>query len=177
MRKASSVLLAAALLSATFVAQARDGDAIIGSILGGATGAVIGNNVGGRDGAIIGGAIGAAAGVAIATDHQRNSGYDHHGYRSVRRDHDGHRYDSRYDSHYDRNYQRSREVIVVESPRHYYRGNEFVYGVPHHDDGHHRYYRDHPGRGRGHRHGHRHHHDGYDRGGNVVIIQSSPRRW
>lgn len=172
MRKVTSVLLAAALLSATFAAQARDGDAIIGSILGGATGAVIGNNMGGRDGAIIGGAIGAAAGVAIATDHQRNSGYGHDGYRSVRRDH----HDGRYDSHYNRSYQHSREVIVVESPRHYYRGNEFVYGAPQHYDNHHGY-RDHPGRGHGRRHGHRHHHDGYDRGGNVVIIQSSARRW
>ena len=159
MRKFTSVLLAAALLSTTFAAQARDGDAIIGSILGGATGAVIGGNVGGRDGAIIGGAIGAAAGVAIASDNQRNVGYDHDGYRSVRRDYDDDRYDSRYDSRYDRRYQSSREVVVVESPRYYYRGNDFVYGVPeHYDNGRHR---------------------GWDRhrihGSNMVIIQQSPR--
>lgn len=155
MRKVSSVLLATALLSAAFVVQARDGDAIIGSILGGATGAVIGNNVGGRDGAIIGGAIGAAAGVAITTDHQRNSGYDRDGYRSVHRDYD----DDRYDSRYDRSYQSSREVIVTESPRYYYRGNDFVYGVPEHYDN-------------GRHHGWDRHHD---RGRNVVIVQQSPR--
>lgn len=176
MRKFTSVLLAAALLSTTFAAQARDGDAIIGSILGGATGAVIGNNIGGRDGAIIGGAIGAAAGVAIASDHQRNVGYNHDGYRSVHRG-DDRRYDSRYDSRYDRRYQGSREVVVVESPRHYYRGNDFVYGVPeHHDNGHHRGWDRHHVRGQ-HGRGHSRHHYRDDRGGTVVIIQSESRRW
>ncbi len=60
-------------------------------------------------------------------------------------------------------------MVVVESPRHYYRGNEFVYGVPeHHDNGRHRGWE----RGRGHG---RHH--GEQRNTNVVVSESTRRRW
>ncbi|MES2885961.1 MAG: glycine zipper 2TM domain-containing protein [Pseudomonadota bacterium] len=181
MRKTRTLILAASLAATSFVASAgRGNDVVIGSIIGGATGAVIGNNLGGRDGAIVGGAIGAAAGVAIATDrggYNNGSGY-HNGYRQ-----DDYRYSNNYRrDDYRRDY-RPREVVVVESPRHYYYGNEFVYGVPqHHDNGRHRgwdrrddrrdyrsdYRRDHR---------REHHHHDRDRRPDVVIIQPAPRRW
>ena len=181
MRK-SLFLILAAVISATPVAtMAGDGrDVVIGSIIGGATGAIIGNNLGGRDGAIVGGAIGAAAGVAIATDPQRNDGYNRYENRRDerydrygRRDDGYARYenDRRHDRHDDRRHGYQREVVVVESPRHYYQGNDFVYGVPpRHDNGRHQ----------GWQQGRRN----YDRGGNVIIIQQDdgrycppPRRW
>lgn len=189
MRKTLALILAAAISAASLPAVAGDGrDAVIGSIIGGATGAVIGNGFGGRDGAIVGGAIGAAAGVAIATDQQRNRSYNN-GYDSRRDDNrygrrddgyaryennrrDDRRYDDRYSNRYDdRRYGYPREVVVVESPRHYYQGNEFVYGVPpRHDNGRHQ--------------GWQQSRRDYDRGGNVIIIQQDdgrycppPRRW
>jgi hypothetical protein len=158
MRKMFLPLLAAAMLALPAVSQAGSrNDAVIGSILGGATGAVIGNNLGGRDGAIVGGAIGAAAGVAIATDNGSRRGYDDGTQRVYR--------DNRYrNDYYDRGRDYRREV-VVESPRYYYQGNEFVYGVPprndHYDNGRHR--------------GWDRHRHGYDRGPEVVIIQQAPR--
>ena len=177
MRKTLSLILAATISAATLPAMAGDGrEAVIGSIIGGATGAIIGNNLGGRDGAIVGGAIGAAAGVVIATDQQRDR--RHEGYEHRRDDHrhrnDGYaRYerDDRYNRYDDRRYGHQREVVVVESPRHYYQGNEFVYGLPpRHDNGRHR----------GWQQGRR----DYDRGGNVIIVQQDdgrycppPRRW
>ncbi len=174
MRKSSLFISAALLLAAPLVSQAGNGEAIIGSILGGATGAIIGNNVGGRDGAIVGGAIGAAAGVAIATDNRNNnSRYDDNRYDDRRgRDgyynaHDDYRYRNDYNRYerYDRGYgnDRRREVVVVESPRYYYQGNDFVYGVPsHYDNGRHRGWE---------RNRYR------DRGPDVIVIQPAPRRW
>ncbi len=168
MRKISHYILAAFLLSMPLAAQAGDrSDAVIGSIIGGATGAVIGNNLGGRDGAIVGGAIGAAAGVAIATDGNNrgyNSGYRNDAYQAGR-DHD-----RRYRRDHQR-YDRYRELVVVESPRHYYQGNDFVYGVPpRHDNGRRRGWDD-------DRHDHHRHRDHcrHDRGRDVVIIQPAPR--
>jgi len=172
MRHFKSLILASLLLAAPLGAQAGNGsDAVVGSIIGGATGAILGNGFGGRDGAIVGGAIGAAAGVAIATDNRRSDRYDD---RYDRRGHDddrrygyAHDDDRRYRD-YDRGYRR--DVVVVESPRYYYRGNDFVYGRPSDDD------RGHRGRGRGH--GHHHHHHGYrDQGPDVVIIERDRRRW
>lgn len=170
MRQLTSLIFATALAAAPFATQAGAGnDAVVGSIIGGATGAIIGNGFGGRDGAIVGGAIGAAAGVAIATDNNRYNRYnryeryDHRGYDS-RRDHDYGHDDRRYRDD-DRRYQRN--IVVVESPRYYYRGNDFVYGRPSDD------YRGH-GRGRGHGH---HHHDHEDCGPDVVVIERNYRRW
>lgn len=161
MRQLTSLLLATAMLAAPLAAQAGKGnDAVVGSIIGGATGAIIGNGFGGRDGAIVGGAIGAAAGVAIATDNDRYDRYDRRYERYERDD------DRRYRD-YDRRYRR--DVVVVESPRYYYRGNDFVYGYPSYDKPRHR--------GRGHGHGHHHHHHYRDRGPDVVIIERDRRRW
>lgn len=165
MRHLTISLLLAATLAAPLAAQAGKGEeAVVGSIIGGATGAIIGNGLGGRDGAIVGGAIGAAAGVAIATDRDRHSHRDYErdrGYREVYRRDDWD--DDRRYRDYDRGYRR--EVVVVESPRHYYRGNEFVYGYPSHDRWAH-----HPGRGHGYGRRYR------DRGPDVIIIERD-RRW
>lgn len=136
MRKTLILVLTAALACAPLTAMAgRGNDVIVGSVIGGAAGAVIGNGFGGRNGAIIGGALGAAVGVTIATEH--DGGGQHY---SNNRGEDRYQRvgDERYD--YDRdgrdrydNYRReSREVVVVESPRYYYQGNDFVYGVPPH---------------------------------------------
>lgn len=166
MRHLASLILASALFAVPLAAKAdRGSDAVVGSIIGGATGAIIGNGFGGRDGAIVGGAIGAAAGVAIATDDDR--------YRRYSRD-DRRRYDDDDHRRYrgdDRRYHR--EVVVVESPRYYYRGNDFVYGRPSYDD--HSYCRH--GRGRGHGHRHRHHGHYDDDGPDVVIIERDRRGW
>lgn len=172
MRILSPLILAALLTAVPLGAQAgRGSEAVIGSIIGGATGAIIGHNLGGRDGAIVGGAIGAAAGVTIATDQNRNDGYDRNrGYQSAY-DNDR-RYDNRYDNRRndryddrrdrrDDRYDRRREVVVVESPRYYYQGNDFVYGVPPPPP---RY------NGWDRRDDRR-----YDRGPDVVIIQQTPR--
>jgi len=167
----------AALLSLPLLAAADDrGNIVIGSVLGGATGAVIGNNLGGRDGAIVGGVIGAAAGATIATD---RGGYhddrDDRRYRSGYNDY-GYRQDQyQYRDHYRRyGHERPREVVVVESPRHYYYGNDFVYGVPPRQDHGHHYY------GHNRRHDRREYRRDYrhdDRRQQVIIIQPAPRRW
>lgn len=183
MRKTLFLILAASLLAAPFAASAgRGNDVVIGSIIGGATGAVIGNNLGGRDGAIVGGAIGAAAGVAIASDrggHDNSSSYNNgRGYNNGYRN-DDYRYSNNHRREDYRRYDRPREVVVVESPRHYYYGNEFVYGVPqHYDNGHHRGWDRRDDR-RDYRRDDRrdHHYRERDRRPEVVIIQPAPRRW
>jgi hypothetical protein len=145
-----ATLSAVAVLSLPYSAHAdRQGEVIVGSVLGATTGAVIGHQLGGRDGAIVGGVLGAAAGVAIATDGS---------YRDDRRETTRVvRYDDRRPTYY-------RERVVVESPRYYYAGNDFVYGYPRHDHGHHRgWYRD---------EGRRYHHN--DRGRTIVIVQPAP---
>ncbi len=172
MRTVSSIILAALLTAAPVASQAGNSEeTVIGVILGGATGAIIGRNLGGRDGAIVGGAIGAAAGATIANDRNRNDGYeDDRRYQSARQDRryddrydqrydrrGDDRYDRRYDDRYDDRYDQQREVVVVESPRYYYQGNDFVYGVP-------------PGYGRGHHHGR-----GHQRQSELFIVQQAPR--
>lgn len=47
----------------------RQGDALLGAVLGGGGGAWIGSAYGGQDGAILGGGLGALAGTFLATDH------------------------------------------------------------------------------------------------------------
>lgn len=168
--------LAAFGLALPLSSQAGNGDdVVVGSVLGGGVGAVIGHQLGGRDGAIVGGVIGAAAGAAIAQDDHRDSGDRR--YQSNRYDRgydDGYGYRDRYQTGY-RIYEapRYRERIVVESPRHYYRGNEFVYGYPDRDDRRGRGWDnnrwDDNGRHRGHGH------ERYERG-RVVIIEPAPRR-
>lgn len=168
MRNTLPLILAATLACSPLAAMAGNGsDIVVGSVLGGAVGAVIGNGFGGRDGAIIGGAIGAAAGVTIATDDQRNNerynDYDRR-YRSVDNNRYGYDYDhDEYDE--DDDFRRGSRAVIVESPRHYYSGNDFVYGVPPRDNYGYQ-------RGRGH-HGH-HQHDRYC-GHDVIVVQQSPR--
>jgi hypothetical protein len=153
--KSHSLALAAVLLAAPLAAQAGNkGNAVVGSVIGGAAGAIIGNSLGGRDGAIVGGAIGAAAGVTIATDQQRYGGYPN-------------QYDNRRD-HYGHSGQYRQEVVVVESPRHYYQGNEFVYGVPPRRNA----YNDHD-----HHHGHNRHHGQRYQQPEVIIIQPAPQAY
>lgn len=169
----------AALLSLPLLATAGNGEIIIGSVLGGATGAIIGNNLGGRDGAIVGGAIGAAAGVAIANEGRRSDHDDRYDRRYVGgydRDDDDDRH-RRYDG---RRYDQYGRVIVVETPRHHYRGNQFVYGVPqHYDNGRHRGWDDRRhSRWDDDRRHRNHRHDRHcDHRRDVVIIQPAPRRW
>lgn len=157
MRNTLSLLLAGALLTVPFSALAgRGSDAVVGSIIGGTAGAIIGNGFGGRDGAIVGSAIGAAAGVAIATDGNGQRYPDHRGYDHRYRDYGRDRY-----SH------RTREVVVLESPRYYYEGTQFVYGVPARP----------PVRGhqqRWDRHDRHHNHDRYCRH-EVIVVQ--PERY
>jgi hypothetical protein len=69
-----AVLLAAAAVSGTAMAQDRGMNTVAGAVLG----AAIGHGVGGRDGAIVGGVMGAAVGNSISTrdDYYRdNRGY------------------------------------------------------------------------------------------------------
>lgn len=156
-----TVLSAALMLSAPLSAQAGNKDRIIvGSVLGAATGAVIGNSLGGRDGAIVGGAIGAATGVAIATDQR---GYRDNGYNRYQSN-DHNRRDDRYDraDRHDRRDRHDYGYREVETPRYYYQGNDFVYGVPQrqeyrHDRGHHRGWQRH------------------NQGQQIIVIQSESR--
>lgn len=171
MRNTLPLVLAATLACAPLAAMAgNNGDIVVGSVLGGAVGAVIGNGFGGRDGAIIGGAIGAAAGVTIATDNQRyGERYDqrYEDYDRRYRRVDNNRYDYDHDDDYYRDDYRRGSRVVVESPRHYYSGNDFVYGVP--PRANYGYQRS---RGRGHHGHHQHdHHCGHD----VVLVQPAPR--
>lgn len=174
--------LAALGLSLPLSSQADNGgDVVVGTVLGGGVGAVIGHQLGGRDGAIVGGVIGAAAGAAIAQDDHRygDDRYDRR-YQSNRYDRgydDGYAYNDRYQTGY-RVYEtpRYRERIVVESPRHYYRGNEFVYGYPDRDGHRGRGWNDNRWDDNGRHRGYGH--DRYERydGGRVVIIEPAPRR-
>jgi hypothetical protein len=73
-----AVLLAAAAVSGTAMAQDRGMNTVAGAVLG----AAIGHGVGGRDGAIVGGVMGAAVGNSIST---RDDYYyrDNRGYASA----------------------------------------------------------------------------------------------
>jgi hypothetical protein len=73
-----AVLLAAAAVSGTAMAQDRGMNTVAGAVLG----AAIGHGVGGRDGAIVGGVMGAAVGNSIST---RDDNYyrDNRGYASA----------------------------------------------------------------------------------------------
>lgn len=55
-------------------AQAGERDRVVaGGAVGGAVGALIGHQVDGRDGALVGAVIGSATGVALASEHPRQS--------------------------------------------------------------------------------------------------------
>src|SRR5690242_15789104 len=85
----------------------RQGDALLGALLGGGGGAWIGSNYG-PDGAIVGGGLGALAGSYLATDHGYRD-HDHDRYRYRDRDRDryyGYRGDRYYGYGYGRPYYR-----------------------------------------------------------------------
>jgi hypothetical protein len=76
-----AVLLAAAAVSTTAMADDRGANTAVGALLG----AAIGHSAGGRDGAIVGGVLGAAVGNSVRTrdDYYRdNRGYVQAGYYS-----------------------------------------------------------------------------------------------
>jgi hypothetical protein len=127
-----AVLLAAAAVSGTAMAQDRGMNTVAGAVLG----AAIGHGVGGRDGAIVGGVMGAAVGNSISTrdDYYR----DNRGYASA--------------SYYAPApaYVESRPVYVQSAPVYYDAPRPVYYESP-------RYYRQpvvivEPGRGYGYRH-------------------------
>ena len=63
-------------------AGGRDGDQILGGMVGGVFGGLIGNEVGGRDGAIVGVGLGALTGVALTQGgHDRGGYYEERHYR------------------------------------------------------------------------------------------------
>jgi hypothetical protein len=68
-----AVILAAAAVSSTAMADDRGVNTAVGAVIG----AAIGHNSGGRDGALVGGVIGAALGNAVSTGDNRsyNGGY------------------------------------------------------------------------------------------------------
>ena len=69
-----AMLLAAAAVSSTAMADDRGVNTVVGALAG----AAIGGSVGGRNGALVGGAIGAAVGNSVRTNddyYSRNRGY------------------------------------------------------------------------------------------------------
>jgi hypothetical protein len=109
-----AVLLAAAAVSSTAMAQDRGANTVIGALAG----AAIGGSAGGRDGALVGAAIGAAVGNSVRSDdnYYRNRGsYAYNSYPSG--------YSSGYSNTYYANdyYQPAPAAVVVESrPSYYY---------------------------------------------------------
>jgi hypothetical protein len=73
-----AVLLAAAAVSTTAMADDRGVNTAVGALVG----AAIGGSAGGRDGAIVGGVLGAAVGSSVRTndDYYRGRGYVSGGY-------------------------------------------------------------------------------------------------
>jgi hypothetical protein len=144
-----AVLLAAAAVSSTAMAQDRGVNTAMGALVG----AAIGGSAGGRDGAIVGGVLGAAVGNSVRTNddyYYRNRSYAYGGYAS------NYGYANDY-------YQPAPAAVYVESsPRYYYQPRP-VYVEPrvhYYDRG--SYY----DRGRGYDHGYDRGHDrGHDRGG------------
>ncbi|ALK96960.1 hypothetical protein AB595_04620 [Massilia sp. WF1] len=137
-----AVLLAAAAVSSTAMAQDRGANTVIGALAG----AAIGGSVGGRDSALVGAAIGAAVGNSVRTDddYYRSRGYSYNSYPSG------------YSSGY---YQPAPAAVYVESrPRYYYEPRPvYVESRPYYDRD--RYY------DRGGRHYDRGWDRGHDRGG------------
>jgi hypothetical protein len=140
-----AVLLAAAAVSSTAMAQDRGANTVIGALAG----AAIGGSAGGRDGALVGAAIGAAVGNSVRTDddyYYRNRGS--YAYNS---------YPSGYSNTYYSNgyYQPAPAAVYVESrPRYYYEPRPvYVESRPYYDRD--RYY----DRGRHYDRGYERHHD------------------
>lgn len=69
-----AMLLAAAAVSSTAMAQDRGANTVVGALAG----AAIGGGIGGRDGAIVGGVLGAAVGNSVRT--RDDYYYDNRGY-------------------------------------------------------------------------------------------------
>jgi len=142
-----AVLLAAAAVSSTAMAQDRGANTVVGALAG----AAIGGSAGGRDGALVGAAIGAAVGNSVRTNddyYYRDRG--NYGYSN-----------SYYSGNY---YQPAPAAVYVESrPRYYYEPRPvyvesrpvYVESRPYYDRGHYydrggRYYGDHDRGGRDH---------------------------
>jgi len=111
-----AMLLAAAAVSTTAMADDRGLNTVVGALAG----AAIGGSVGGRDGAFVGGAIGAAVGNSVRTNDDYY--YNNRGNR-------GYAYSNGYSGGYYQQapaYVESRPVYVesrpayVEPPRYYY---------------------------------------------------------
>jgi hypothetical protein len=143
-----AVLLAAAAVSSTAMAQDRGANTVIGALAG----AAIGGSAGGRDGALVGAAIGAAVGNSVRTDddyYYRNRGYSYNSYPSG------------YSNTYYSNgyYQPAPAAVYVESrPRYYYEPRPvYVESRPYYDRD--RYY----DRGRHYDRGYDHHRGGWHR--------------
>jgi hypothetical protein len=101
-----AVLLAAAAVSSTAMAQDRGANTVIGALAG----AAIGGGAAGRDGALVGAAIGAAVGNSVRTndDYYRNRG--NYAYGNVA-----------YGGYSNDYYQPAPAAVYVESrPRYYY---------------------------------------------------------
>jgi hypothetical protein len=141
-----AVLLAAAAVSSTAMAQDRGANTVIGALAG----AAIGGSAAGRDGALVGAAIGAAVGNSVRT----NGDYYY-------RDRGNYGYSNNY---YAGNYYQPAPaaVYVEQRPRYYYEPRPvYVESRPYYDRGRYydrggRYYGDHD---RGYDRGH------HDRGG------------
>jgi hypothetical protein len=133
-----AVLLAAAAVSSTAMAQDRGANTVIGALAG----AAIGGSAAGRDGALVGAAIGAAVGNSVRTDddyYYRNRGnYAYGGYSN-----------NYYQPAPAAVYVESRPVYVESRPRYHYEPRPvYVAPRPYYDRGH--YY----DRGRGPDSGH-----------------------
>jgi hypothetical protein len=139
-----AVLLAAAAVSSTAMAQDRGANTVIGALAG----AAIGGSAAGRDGALVGAAIGAAVGNSVRTD-------DDYYYRSR-----GNAYGYSNNYYSGGYYQPAPAAVYVESrPRYYYEPRPvYVEARPYYDRGH--YY----DRGRYYDRGDRGYRD-HDRGG------------
>jgi hypothetical protein len=140
-----AVLLAAAAVSSTAMAQDRGANTVVGALAG----AAIGGGVGGRDGALVGAAIGAAVGNSVRTN-------DDYYYRD--------RGNYAYGGYSNNYYQAAPAAVYVESrPRYYYEPRPvYVESRPYYDRG--RYYDRGSYYDRGHDRGD-HGGRGHDRGG------------
>jgi hypothetical protein len=120
-----AVLLAAAAVSSTAMAQDRGANTVIGALAG----AAIGGSAAGRDGALVGAAIGAAVGNSVRTN-------DDYYYR----DRGNYGYSNGYsNTYYSGNYyQPAPAAVYVESrPRYYYEPRPvYVESRPYYDRGH-----------------------------------------
>jgi hypothetical protein len=113
-----AVLLAAAAVSSTAMAQDRGANTVIGALAG----AAIGGGAAGRDGALVGAAIGAAVGNSVRTN-------DDYYYRS--------RGNYAYGGYANDYYQPAPAAVYVESrPRYYYEPRPvYVESRPYYDRG------------------------------------------